>query len=295
MVTPGIDLHTHSSASDGTQSPAELVRAAATAGLDVLALTDHDTADGWPEATAAALDAGLVLLRGMEVSTEHEGASVHLLAYLPDPTEPRLAAALTRIREGRTDRVPTVVERLRELGSAITVDDVLQASAGTPAPGRPHIADALVALGEVRDRDEAFERYLTAGRPAYVDRYATPLTEMIGIVAGAGGASVIAHPWGRHGTRSLDADLLSGLRALGLAGIEVDHQDHDDAERAALRDLAGELDLVATGSSDHHGLGKIGHDLGCNVTAPEQYERLLARAADAAAASGRRTPTVVGG
>ncbi len=294
-MSPGIDLHTHSSASDGTQTPTELVLAALEAGLDVLALTDHDTADGWPEAVEAAEQHGLTLLRGMEISTVHGDASVHLLAYLPDPTEPRLAAALTRIRAGRTDRVPRMVERLRERGSAITVEDVLRASAGTPAPGRPHVADALVTLGEVRDRDEAFARFLANGRPAFVDRYATPLQEMVGLVAGAGGASVIAHPWGRHGTTALDADLLGALRARGLSGIEVDHEDHDPDERSRLRALARDLDLVATGSSDHHGLGKTGHDLGCNVTAPEELDRLLARAADAAAASGRRTPEVVGG
>ncbi len=290
-----IDLHTHSSASDGTQTPAELVAAAVAAGLDVLALTDHDTADGWSEAAAAAEQHGLSLLRGMEISTVHDGASVHLLAYLCDPAEPRLAEALTRIRAGRTDRVPRMVERLRERGSAITVDDVLLASAGTPAPGRPHVADALVTLGEVRDRDEAFARFLANGRPAYVDRYATPLQEMVEIVAGAGGASVIAHPWGRHGTTALDAELLATLRERGLSGIEVDHEDHDPEERARLHVLARDLDLVATGSSDHHGLGKTGHDLGCNVTAPQELDRLLARAAAAAAASGRRTPEVVGG
>lgn len=294
-MSPRIDLHTHSSASDGTQTPTELVVAAVAAGLDVLALTDHDTADGWPEAAAAAEQHGLTLLRGMEISTVHDGASVHLLAYLCDPTEPRLAEALTRIRAGRTDRVPRMVERLRERGSAITVDDVLLASAGTPAPGRPHVADALVTLGEVRDRDEAFARFLANGRPAYVDRYATPLADMVEIVAGAGGASVIAHPWGRHGTTALDADLLADLRERGLSGIEVDHEDHDPDERARLRVLARDLDLVATGSSDHHGLGKTGHDLGCNVTAPQELDRLLARAAAAAAASGRRTPDVVGG
>ena len=294
-MTTRIDLHTHSAASDGTQSPTELVEAAVAAGLDVLALTDHDTADGWPEAVAAAEHAGLVLVRGMEISTQLAGASVHLLAYLPDPTEPGLDRALARIREGRTGRVPAMVQRLRAAGSAITVDDVLRASAGTPAPGRPHVADALVTLGEVRDRDEAFERYLTAGRPAYVDRYATPLTDMVTAVAAAGGASVIAHPLGRYGTPGLDAALLGRLRDAGLAGLEVDHQDHTPAERERLRGLARDLDLVATGSSDHHGLGKTGHDLGCNLTAPAEYDRLLARAAAAAAASGRRVPEVVGG
>ncbi len=288
-----IDLHTHSLASDGTQTPTELVLAAKAEGLDVLAITDHDSADGWAEAAEAAADSGVELVRGMEISTRHQGDGVHLLAYLPDPTYPDLHEALAEILDGRGSRVPAMIERLRELGSAITLDDVRRANPTTPAIGRPHLADALVTLGEVADRDEAFERFLAAGRPAYVDRYAAPLASMIDIIDRAGGVSVIAHPWGRNAPASLDEESLAALTEGGLAGIEVDHEDHDVETRERLRAIARNLGLVATGSSDHHGVGKTGHQLGCNTTDPDQYERLIDLAAAASARSGRPTPGVV--
>ncbi len=289
-----IDLHTHSRASDGTQSPAELVRAAAAAGLDVVGLTDHDTADGWAEAAGTAPEVGITLVRGMELSTRHAGRGVHLLAYLPDPTYPPLIDELTRILAGRDSRVPAMLARLRGLGIDIRESDVHRTAGEASAIGRPHVADALVALGAVEDREEAFSRYLSAGRPAYTKRYATLLVDMVDIVAGAGGVSVIAHPWGRHQRTSLDEADLAGLAARGLAGIEVDHQDHDPEAREELRAIAHNLGLVATGSSDHHGAGKTGHDLGCNTTDPSQYDRLLELAAAAAARSGRAaTPGVV--
>ena len=287
-----IDLHTHSRASDGTDTPAELVQAAVRAGLDVLAITDHDTADGWDEAAVAAAEAGLTLVPGMEISTRHRGRGVHLLAYLPDPTYPPLAAELRKVLNGRASRVPTMVARLNELGIDIGADDVRRASAGAVASGRPHIADALVTLGVVRDRTEAFDRYLGWGRPAHVDRYAAPLEDVIRAVAGAGGVSVIAHPWGRSGLGRPDESTLAELRAAGLAGVEVDHQDHDAAARDRLRAMARNLGLVATGSSDYHGAGKTDHDLGCNATDPAELERLLALAAEASARSGRATPQV---
>jgi predicted metal-dependent phosphoesterase TrpH len=287
-----IDLHTHSRASDGTQSPRELVRAAADAGLDVLALTDHDTADGWNEAVDAADEVGLTLVRGMELSTRHHGRGVHLLAYLPDPTWPPLVRELDRVLAGRDSRVPGMVEKLRGLGIDITVEDVRKVSGEATATGRPHVADALVAIGAVGDRDEAFARYLASGRPAYTNRYATPLTEMIRIVREAGGVSVVAHPWGRGHEELLDAAELGDLAAGGLAGVEVDHQDHDAGQRARLRGITEELGLVVTGSSDHHGAGKSDHELGCNTTDPEEYLRLLDLAATASARSGRRTPGV---
>jgi predicted metal-dependent phosphoesterase TrpH len=288
-----IDLHTHSRASDGTQSPGELVRAAVAAGLDVLAITDHDTAGGWDEAASTAADVGLMLVRGMEVSTRFRGRGVHLLAYLPDPTYPPLVAELSKILDGRDSRVPAMVDRLNGLDIAITLDDVRRAAGTAVATGRPHVADALVTLGAVADRDEAFLKYLAAGRPAYVDRYAAPLPEMIRTVTAAGGVSVVAHPWGRHERSSLDEAVLAELADIGLAGIEVDHQDHDATSRETLRAIARDLGLVATGSSDHHGAGKSDHELGCNTTDPDEYARLVARAERAAARSGRRTPEVV--
>jgi 3',5'-nucleoside bisphosphate phosphatase len=290
-----IDLHTHSRASDGTDTPAELVRAAARAGLDVVALTDHDTADGWAEASAAAAEVGITLVPGMEISTDHHGRSVHLLAYLPDPSTPPLAVELGRVLDGRESRVPEMLDRLRGLGIEIGADDVRRASHGAAATGRPHVADALVTLGVVSDRTEAFDRYLGAGRAAFVRRYAAPLEVTIRAVAEAGGVSVIAHPWGRGGFGRPDEATLAHLREVGLAGIEVDHQDHDPATRELLRAMARDLDLVATGSSDYHGTGKVDHDLGCNTTDPVEYERLMALAAEAASRSERVPPVITSG
>ncbi|MEI5672417.1 MULTISPECIES: PHP domain-containing protein [unclassified Nocardioides] len=287
-----IDLHTHSRASDGTQTPRELVQAAAAAGLDVLAITDHDTAEGWSEAAEAASGSGVELVRGMEISTKHGHRGVHLLAYLPDPSYTPLVTELDAVLDGRRARVPMMLERLRSLGVEITEDDVRRAGPGTAATGRPHVADALVTLGVVGDRTEAFDRYLGAGRPANVDRYAAPLLDTIRLVAAAGGVSVVAHPWGRSLHRLSEADL-AGFQDAGLSGLEVDHQDHDPAARAELRAIAGNLGLVVTGSSDHHGAGKLDHELGVNTTAPEEYARLLDLAAAAASASGRETPPVV--
>ena len=288
-----IDLHTHSRVSDGTDSPAELVRAAAGAGLDVVAITDHDTADSWPEAVEAAREVGITLVRGLEISTRHGRSSVHLLAYLPDPTHPELAALLRAILDGRTSRTPLMVDKLQALGIAITLDQVRAVSGSTAAAGRPHVADALVRLGRVPDRSAAFTELLNPGMPAYVDRYAAPTDQAVRAVVAAGGVPVIAHPWGRSGRRQPDAVTLAALQESGLAGIEVDHQDHDGEARALLRGIAGDLDLLVTGSSDYHGLGKVDHDLGCNTTAPEVYEQLLALAAAAAARSGRDTPEVL--
>ena len=291
-----IDLHTHSNRSDGTESPADLVHRAHAEGIDVLGLTDHDTTEGWDEAADLAVRCDLTLVRGIEVSCTFEGSGVHLLAYLPDPSYPPLAAELQRVLDGRNSRLPATLERLRSLGIDIDVRDVRRVAGESAATGRPHVADALVALGVVADRNEAFNRYLGPQGPAYVRRYAADLETTIGTVADAGGVSVVAHPWAsRHDHTALDEPGLARLQDAGLAGIEVDHEDHDAGTRAALRSIARDLDLVVTGSSDHHGLGKVGHDLGCNTTAPEQLERLLARAGAAAQASGRSTPGVLTG
>ena len=273
-----IDLHTHSSASDGTDTPADLVRAAEAAGLDVVALTDHDATSGWTEAAAAADEVGIGFVPGLEISTKFRHRGVHLLAYLPDPTHPPLVGALDRIIAGRTERTPAIVAALRRHGIAITEDDVRRESGGSVAAGRPHVADALVRLGVARDRTQAFTDLLDPGRPGYANRYAADLEDMIPLVTAAGGVAVIAHPWGRRGRSLLDEQALAGLRDRGLAGIEVDHQDHSPADRSELRDLARRLDLLVTGSSDYHGLGKVDHDLGVNTTDPEQYERLLSLA-----------------
>jgi predicted metal-dependent phosphoesterase TrpH len=279
---PRIDLHTHSYRSDGTDSPAELVAAAASRGLDVVALTDHDTAVGWSEAQRAADLEGIVLVPGMEVSCVHRGAGVHLLAYLTDPGHAALGRELERVLDGRSSRLPATLERLRAVGIDIHVRDVRRVAGDATATGRPHVADALIALGVVRTREEAFARFLSSGRPAYVRRYAADLTTMIDLVARAGGVSVLAHPWGRGSHRVLDETALAELAAAGLAGLEADHQDHPPEARERLRGIAGDLGLVVTGSSDYHGTGKVDHELGCQTTAPEQLARLLELAGEAA-------------
>ena len=289
-----IDLHTHSVASDGTQTPAELVEAAAHAGLDVVALTDHDTAGGWAEAAATAEATGISLVRGMEISTSLHGRGVHLLAYLPDPTYPPLVEALDLILAGRNARVPAIVERLREVGVEVTEDDVRRVAGASAAAGRPHIADALVARGVVVDRTEAFQRYLNPGRAGHVHRHAAQLEDMVDVVGAAGGVTVVAHPWGRSARGVLDEEVFATLAARGLAGIEVDHRDHTEEARDELRSIATNLGLVVTGSSDHHGRGKVDHELGCFTTADDQLARLVELAGEAARRSGRDAPTVVG-
>jgi 3',5'-nucleoside bisphosphate phosphatase len=288
-----IDLHTHSDRSDGTTTPQEVVLAAAAAGLDVVALTDHDTPSGWDEAVGAVEEAGVALVRGMEISCKHAGRGVHLLAYLPDPEHEGLRAELGRILDGRDQRLPRICARLRELGIEIDEELVGAHAVGAAAIGRPHVADALVTLGVVGDRDEAFDRFLSPGRAGYVNRYAPELSLMLSLVRDAGGVSVIAHPWGRTDTSALQEDGLARLQELGLAGLEVDHQDHSPARRDELRAIARNLGLVVTGSSDYHGAGKTDHELGCNTTAPEELERIEELAREAGRAAGRRTPEIV--
>jgi predicted metal-dependent phosphoesterase TrpH len=275
-----IDLHTHSSASDGTQPPAELLQAGADAGLDVMAITDHDSTAGWEEAAAAAESIGIGLVRGIEISTRFRRRGVHLLAYLPSPDDPALVEELARVVAGREERVPAMLDRLRAVGVPATEDALAEITGDTAATGRPHVADLLVRMGVVADRAEAFDRFLRPGRPAYVDRYAADLVTMLGLVTAAGGVPVVAHPWGRGSGSVLDREAFGELADAGLFGIEVDHLDHEAAQRAALREIAADLDLVVTGSSDHHGLGKLDHHLGVETTSRAAYERIVARAAE---------------
>lgn len=270
-----IDLHTHSSASDGTQTPRDLVHEAAAAGIEVLALTDHDTTAGWDEAAAAARETGISLVRGAELSTRTGWVSVHLLSYLHDPGDEALAAALTRSRTARVRRAEAIVANLAR-DFPIDWHDVLAQVAPGATVGRPHLADALVAAGAAATRDEVFASILGDGSP-YVVHYDVPTPqEMIALVLAAGGVPVLAHPFAHLRGASLDADGVAALAAAGLVGIEVDHRDHDGADRAALRDLARELDLVVTGSSDYHGTGKLNR-LGENTTSPESLSQILER------------------
>jgi hypothetical protein len=285
-----IDLHTHSNRSDGTDSPAELVERAACLGMDVVALTDHDAMDGWAEAVAAGERCGVQVLPGVEISCRYAGAGVHLLGYLVDPTYSPLTAELTAVLAGRDSRLPKILERLQALDIYLHLEDVRRVAGPATALGRPHVADALVELKEVRTRDEAFDKYLSPGRPAYVDRYAADLVTMIGLVAAAGGVSVVAHPWARQSRAVLTPTALAELATAGLCGVEVDHEDHDELTRAELGELTEALGLVQTGSSDYHGTGKVDHEIGCNTTDPKQLDRLLSAAASAATASGRTVP-----
>lgn len=275
-----IDLHTHSSVSDGTDTPAELVAAAAAAGLDVLALCDHDTFDGLDAAVAAGQRYGVRVVRGVEISAEHRGVSVHLLGYGCRADDAALAAELARVRQGRNGRVPAMLARLRAAGMPVAEEVLARYVGDSPSVGRPHLADAMIELGYVRDRREAFDRYLADGGPIFVGRYATPLERGLDLVRAAGGACVVAHPWGRVSRDELPPRLLERLAASGqLDGVEVDHQDHDAATRSELRTLASRLGLLATGSSDFHGTGKEDHDLGCNTTAPEVLAEIALRVA----------------
>ena len=273
-----IDLHTHSSVSDGTDTPEELVRKAAAAGLDVVALTDHDTFDGLDAAVAEGERVGVHVFRGMELSCSRRGDSVHLLAYGANPSNTDLAGEMVRVRGGRMGRLAGVLTKLAELGVPVSEADVMAEVGDSPSVGRPHIADAMIKAGHVRDREEAFERFLAEGGPAHVPRYAIELERGIDLVHSAGGVAVIGHPWGRGREHVLPPAVLRTLVAdHALDGVEVDHQDHDTETRAQLRTLAAELGLLATGSSDYHGMGKLDHDLGCNTTAPEVFDELVQR------------------
>jgi hypothetical protein len=273
-----IDLHTHSLVSDGTDSPAELVRKARAVGLDVVALTDHDTFDGLDEAAAEGERLGILLVRGMELSCSRRGDSVHVLAYGADPASPTLAAELARVRDGRLGRLAGVLAKLADLGVPVSEADVMAQVGDSPSVGRPHIADALIKAGHVRDRQEAFDRFLADGGPAHVHRYTIEVDRGIDLVHEAGGLAVIAHPWGRGREYVLPSNVLEALvRDHGLDGIEVDHQDHDAETRQRLRTLADGLGLLATGASDYHGIGKLDHDLGCNTTDPAVFNEMQRR------------------
>ena len=272
-----IDLHAHSNISDGTEPPRELVRLAAAAELDIVAITDHDTVAGWAEAAQAAIDFGIRVVPGIELSCTRGAASVHVLGYQIDPTRPGVAEELAAIRLGRTDRLPAMLAALARHGVDLSTEQVMAAADGADSLGRPHVADALIAAGHVADRREAFDVWLAEGRPAHIARYAPDVVEGIRLITGAGGVAVIAHPWGRESRDTMTPEVLASLADAGLAGLEAHHDDHDAATEIALAALASELGLVATGGSDWHGSGKVGHGLGSRLTDPAAFEDLMSR------------------
>lgn len=282
-----IDLHTHTNRSDGTVPPAALVRLAKEAGLVALAVTDHDTTDGLPEARAAGQALGVEVLTGCEITARFPGRSMHVLAYGFDDREPRLQALLAEIVAARDARIPRILDRLAALGVSLTCAEV-EAEAEGDVVARPHVARALVRRGLVPDTKTAFQRWLRDGGPAFVEAESVEPADVIAAVRGAGGVAVVAHP------RQLRIDGSAGVRALfaglaraGLGGIEVAHPSHDADDRALYADIAAAEGLVPTGGSDFHGANKPDIRLGVGDGSVEvewaTWEALRARCAAASA------------
>lgn len=273
------DLHSHSNASDGTEPPAEVMRRAAAAALDVIALTDHDTVAGHWEA-GQALAPGLILLPGAELSCRIEGHSVHVLAYLFDPRNDELAGEMAEIRESRLYRARTMVDKLARLGAPITWEQVSEI-AGGGVVGRPHIARALVAAGAVPTFADAFSPdWIGPGGRAHVSRYALDPAKAIRLVNAAGGVTVLAHPRGQTRGWQIPDEVIEDLAGVGLTGIEVNHPQQDERERGRLLELCARLALVASGGSDDHG-SLTGYRIGSEVAPEGGFEQLAERATGA--------------
>jgi predicted metal-dependent phosphoesterase TrpH len=272
-----IDLHTHTDRSDGTFAPSELVRLAAERDLGIVAITDHDTTDALDEATRAGEVAGVEIVPGVELSAEHEGRSVHVLAYWLDAANTPLQDELRRLRDHRLRRGELMVERLADLGVPVGFDRVLQIARGGNVV-RPHVAQALVEAGHVASEEEAFDVWIGDGRPAHVAKHALPPVDAVRLIRNAGGAAVLAHPgmWG--GEAPLPRELIEEMADAGLAGLEADHTEHTPEDRVRYRELAGRLGLVATGGSDCHGLRYDPIRLGGVVCRPEDFVELRAGA-----------------
>jgi len=287
------DLHSHTRASDGADSPAELIAAAVSAGLDLLALTDHDTFRAVAETGALAEAAGIALLPGAELTcVTAAGVTLHLLAYAPSPDDRVLAEQMALVRDDRAPRALRIIRRLREEGGySVTDDQVLAIAGGAASVGRPHIAQALVDAGGASSVQDAFDRLLANGRPYYEPHHAMPVLDAIGWVRAAGGAPVFAHSLARLRGPVVSGEDFEQMVEAGLAGVEVDHVDHAEGDRAWLRSFAAAHDLLTTGSSDYHGGRKEGLRLGANTTPDDQVERLLAEVGltlDALPAAARR-------
>ena len=268
-----IDIHAHTTASDGTDSPRALVNNAIIQGLDVLGVTDHDSVAGWEEATGA-IRGKLKLALGAEISClTLSGLSVHMVGLLFDGSDVAVLEMLEKTRDDRIPRMIKMIELLNADGISVTMDDVKAAKPPGATLGRPHLADALVALGFIKSRDYAFTGLLNNDSKYYVAHMAPTPEIAIAQIRAAGGVAVIAHPFASHRGETLHPDDFLPLVEAGLNGIEVDHRDQSMEERKILREIAKELNLVVTGSSDYHGTGKLNR-LGENLTAPEEWAKL---------------------
>ncbi|WP_122263241.1 PHP domain-containing protein [Ornithinimicrobium cerasi] len=270
-----IDLHTHSLCSDGREPPATVVREAARAGVDVMALTDHDVVTGWAEADAAGRELGVCVVPGVEVSCSWRGVSVHLLAYLPDPQDQALRGELEASRASRETRLLRMVDLLAADGYPVSAEEVLELAGPGATLGRPHIADVLVRNGVFPVRDRAFESVLAADGPYYVSHYAPSPVRATELVLAAGGVPVMAHPFASARGRVVPDGVVEEMADAGLAGLEVDHRDHGPHEREHAARLASRLGLLRTGSSDYHGSGKPNR-LAENTTRPQVLEQIIA-------------------
>ena len=263
----------HSVHSDGTESAAEVMAAAHRRGLRTVSLTDHDTTSGWSEAAEAAASLGMTLLPGMELSAHHEWRSVHLLAYLFDPDDEDLRAEMERIRADRVGRAERIVRRIGR-DHPLTWDDVLAQTGDGATVGRPHIADALVSAGIVATRGEAFDTILHPRAGYYEGHYAPDVETAVGLVVAAGGVPVVAHPTPSGRGRMMPVTFLERLISIGLAGLELDHRENTEQGKRILRRVVDRHDLIVTGSSDYHGLGKPNIP-GENTTSDDMVERII--------------------
>ncbi|WP_182047956.1 PHP domain-containing protein [Curtobacterium sp. ME26] len=281
---PFIDLHAHSSVSDGTERPAALVAAAAAAGLDGVALTDHDTTAGWDEATAAVRDRPMTLVPGLELSTRVGYRSVHVLGYLVDPSDPGLVEETTRIRDGRFARARRMVDRIGR-DHPITWDDVIAQASDGATIGRPHIADALVARGLEPDRSAAFRGILHPASGYYEPHDAPTPLRGVELIRAAGGVPVIAHPAASSRGIVIDEPALRELVDAGLGGLEVDHRENLAHGKRTLLDWAERYGLFVTGSSDYHGTGKPNR-FGEHRTARVSFDAIVEQATGSAPVHG---------
>jgi predicted metal-dependent phosphoesterase TrpH len=275
----GIDLHTHTYYSDGTLAPRDLLELAKERGLDVVALTDHDTTAGLPEARQAAALVGIELVPGVEFSAEYDGSSLHILCYWPDDEDAEFQAELLRLQESRLRRGERMVEKLQALGYPVTFERVREIAAGKNVV-RPHIAQALVEAGVIAREEDAYTaEFIGDGGRAYVEKHALDPIAALAVIKKAGGVSVIAHPAMWRGEDPVPDGLIEKMAGGGLDGIEVDHPDQTPEQRAHYRELAGRLELIVTGSTDYHGERTPDVLPGDEVTAPEQLEALRRRRA----------------